>query len=76
MCRFGPEQDALLRRVVCAKYVVEERALVLYMIHDQFQKASVYRYDIMQVLGEDYIVPRTFRDSCFFCLETGTRISF
>lgn len=74
--RFGNEVEALWRRVLCSKYQLLSNSLVLHRACIHLKRPSRYVFDIVQILMEDSILGRAFRDNCFCIVGQGTQISF
>lgn len=74
--RFGKEKDALWRRVICSKYNWDSNFMVLHLLVDGFSDCSILMQDLLKNLLEDAVMAKSFRDSLFCKLGTGSAIRF
>ncbi|XP_057432408.1 uncharacterized protein LOC130725173 [Lotus japonicus] len=74
--RYGKEKDALWRKIVCSKYKLDERFLIMHLVVDGFSGCSVIMQDILKNLLEDATMAKSFRDALFCRLGSGSVIPF
>lgn len=74
--RFGREQNALWRKVVCLKYGWNDKCLLLHLVAERFSCCSIVWQDILKTLSEDSLIAKEFRNQLYCKVGQGNQVRF
>lgn len=74
--RFGREREALRRRVICNKYEIEDRFVMLDISRVRSQACSVVVADIIHTFSSPTLVAKVFKEGLACTIGSGEGVRF